>query len=230
MVNEMNKYICSLIVFGLLMAGCGAKESTPEISAETAATLTIEARLPTLEAQVAAVGAQDAATPGLAVTAAVATANAQAGGGLQATSQAIMTQSAAEITPAPFTPQATAIPPAGGAGPGTYDGGDEHDTVLVESMSIGQSVNGELLKAFDAHNWAFEGSAGQVVTIRVEGIGQTDPVVTLLDPAGGVVGQNDDGGGGQNALLKATLESSGTYTIRVTGWKTGQYTLSLSAE
>lgn len=229
MVNEMKKHICSLIIFGLLLAGCGARESTAEVSAEMGATLTIEARLPTLEAQVAAVGAQDAATPDLAVTAAVATADAQAGGGLQATSQAIMTQSAAEITPAPFTPQAAA-PPAGGAGPGTYDGGDEHDTVLVESMSIGQSVNGELLKAFDAHNWTFEGSAGQVVTIRVEGIGQTDPVVTLLDPAGGVVGWNDDGGGGQNALLSATLETSGTYTIRVTGWRTGQYTLSLSAE
>lgn len=234
-INRLRRVVILAALPALLLAACGGR-SGPGQDSDLAATQTIEARLPTLEAQVAGY-VQDAPTPDLPVTAAIATANAEAQGGLDATSQAIMTQSA-EQTPQVFN---TALPTTGtggaaatpasitGAGPGYYDGADEHDTVLVDSTAIGQTVTGELLKAFDAHNWTFEGSAGQAVTIRVDAIGETDPEVMLFDPSGVLLGRDDDGGGGFNAMLTLTLPTAGTYTIRIKGWRTGQYTLSVSS-
>ncbi len=105
-----------------------------------------------------------------------------------------------------------------------YDG---HDTVLVSEIAPGGNVEGTVAQPFDAHNWEFAGRQGQTVTIRVTGQGETDPRVTLFGPDGQVLSENDDSGGTLNSLLQATLPADGRYTIRVTVWVVGPYTLAL---
>ncbi len=111
--------------------------------------------------------------------------------------------------------------------PGAYDGGDGLVTTGGGTLSVGGSAQGTLNSIFEAHNWTFEGQAGQNVTIRVEGQGETDPRAKLLDPEGNVLAEDDDGGGGLNALITYTLPVSGTYTVRVDVFTEGTYTVSV---
>ncbi len=123
------------------------------------------------------------------------------------------------------------IPGAGGGGggsaPNTFDGGDGLDTTGGGTLSVGGSAQGTLNSLFEGHNWTFDGQAGQAVTIRVNGVGDTDPRAKLLDPNGNVIAEDDDGGGGWNALITATLPSSGTYTVRVDVFTEGTYTVTI---
>ncbi len=119
----------------------------------------------------------------------------------------------------------------GGGGNGsssTFDGGDGLSTVGGGSITVGGSQTGSLSSIFDASNWTFQGTAGQTVTIAANGQGDCDPRVKLIDPSGNVVGEDDDSGGGHNALLTATLPSAGQYTIRVDVFTEGTYTLTLN--
>jgi hypothetical protein len=114
----------------------------------------------------------------------------------------------------------------GGAGGNVvYDGGDGYNTTLVETIPLGQTQQSRLDDLFDAHNWQFEGTAGQSVTIRVDGVGDSDPQAKLIDPAGRVIAEDDDGGGGYNALIVTSLPSDGTYTVRIDMWTTGPYSI-----
>ncbi|GAB4483056.1 MAG: hypothetical protein Kow00124_32300 [Anaerolineae bacterium] len=158
--------------------------------------------------------------------------------------QASPTGPISESTPAAETGSAdvstAAAPPAGTLAPGVTpaapgdaalryvgDDYDGHDTVLVSEVAPGTSVEGTVAQPFDAHNWEFAGRQGQTVTIRVAGQGETDPRVTLFGPDGRVLGENDDSGGTLNSLLQVTLPADGRYTIRVTVWVVGPYTLVL---
>jgi hypothetical protein len=114
----------------------------------------------------------------------------------------------------------------GGAGGNVvYDGGDGYNTTLVETIPLGQTQQSRLDDLFDAHNWQFEGTAGQSVTIRVDGVGDSNPQAKLIDPAGQVIAEDDDGGGGYNALIVTSLPSDGTYTVRIDMWTTGPYSI-----
>ena len=110
----------------------------------------------------------------------------------------------------------------------TFDGGDGLSTVGGGSITVGGSQTGSLSSIFDASNWTFQGTAGQTVTIAADGQGDCDPRVKLIDPSGNVIGEDDDSGGGHNALLTATLPSAGQYTIRVDVFTEGTYTLTLN--
>lgn len=111
--------------------------------------------------------------------------------------------------------------------PGAHDGNDGLDTAQCFVIAPGESGSASLESLFEAHNWTFEGQAGQAVTIRVAGEDDTDPRAKLLDPAGNLVDDDDDGGGGWNALITATLPATGTYTIRVDVFSEGNYTVSV---
>jgi hypothetical protein len=104
---------------------------------------------------------------------------------------------------------------------------DNYYTVGGGTLTFGQPVTDTLSELDDAHNWAFEGSAGQTVTISVTGEGECDPQVTLLDLDNNVLAADDDGGGGNNALLTYTLPADGTYIARVDVWEEGQYTITV---
>jgi hypothetical protein len=104
--------------------------------------------------------------------------------------------------------------------------------VTQGAISAGGSVTAELNTLDEAHDWTFEGIAGQQVTIRAEAAQgtSTDPRIHLYDPAGNVIAADDDGGGDTNALISAvSLEQDGTYIIRVDVFTEGEYVLSLEA-
>ncbi len=127
-------------------------------------------------------------------------------------------------TPASHATQPAAAPTL--PGQVYFDGGDEHDTVLVDTIRFGQAINGELHMPFDAHNWLIEGTEGQTLTIWAHGVGEMDPVLSLIGPDGSLLFENDDSSG-YDAVIVATLPTSGTYTIRVKAWVVGSYTLTV---
>ena len=84
---------------------------------------------------------------------------------------------------------------------------------------------------FDAHNWLYEGKEGEFVTIKVIGP-EADPRVSLIGPDGTLLFENDDiiQSVDVNSSIAAFLPTDGVYTVRVTSWNTGNYTLTLTVE
>lgn len=78
----------------------------------------------------------------------------------------------------------------------------------------------------EAHDWEFEGRAGQTITVIVEGEGDVDPRVTLLGPEGMFLSDVNDNEGPVE-VLRYTLPINGIYTIRVDVFQRGAYTITL---
>lgn len=103
---------------------------------------------------------------------------------------------------------------------------------------IGQSYEGEL-SATDGLDeagrptdlWRFSGAAGQRVRIDMSSEA-FDTYLELLDPAGGVLAEDDDGQGeGTDSRITFTLEADGVHQIRARAFAPGgqgAYTLALS--
>jgi hypothetical protein len=93
-------------------------------------------------------------------------------------------------------------------------------------LSPGESQTATLDSLTEAHDWTFEGQAGQQVSIVVEGDDWADPRVTLLSPDGeilAVANRND----GPDEILSHALPADGAYTIRVDVFRAGTYTITL---
>ncbi|NDJ36240.1 MAG: hypothetical protein GYB64_16410 [Chloroflexi bacterium] len=127
-------------------------------------------------------------------------------------------------------PGGNVLPPATPAGnvPGERDGGDGYATSFSATISYGETVNGQLPTDIEAHNWNFTGSAGDSITIRVEGDSTSDPRVKLIGPEGFVLVERDGSGVGGSETISLTLNSSGLHTIRIDMWEPGGYTLTLT--
>lgn len=69
--------------------------------------------------------------------------------------------------------------------------------------------------------YSFEGRAGQQVQIEMTS-GEIDPFLILLDPNGREVAQDDDGGGGKNARIRATLPINGSYLLFANSYDRGE--------
>jgi hypothetical protein len=132
------------------------------------------------------------------------------------------TEAPAETAPTPATDDSTTEPStSGGPGlPSTNQG----------SIDFGESTTAELDTISEAHDWTFEGNAGQSVTIRcnaAEG-SDTDPRIHLYGPDGTVIADDDDSGEDTNALiLNFPLTEDGTYTIQIDVFTPGEYVLTL---
>lgn len=114
------------------------------------------------------------------------------------------------------------------SGPGSYTGGDAYTTTQRGPIQVdGGACTGDVTSITAADNWTFEGKANQIVIIDAVAIGGTDPNLTLIDPAGNVIGQDDDSGGNVNARLVTTLPTAGVYTVRVDVYSEGQYNVSV---
>ncbi|MBD2459629.1 trypsin-like peptidase domain-containing protein [Oscillatoria sp. FACHB-1407] len=72
---------------------------------------------------------------------------------------------------------------------------------------------------FDAYT--FEGRAGQQVVIDMSS-GEIDTYLILLTPDGSDLAQDDDGGGGTNSRIVATLPATGTYTVFANSYGAGE--------
>ncbi len=94
----------------------------------------------------------------------------------------------------------------------------------------GPAVQDRIDGLFEAHNWVFEATAGQTVTIDVEAIGDTDPRLRLLDPDGSLLAEDDDSGydygmGIWDATLVYTFSRDGVYTLRIDVFIGGDFTI-----
>lgn len=68
-----------------------------------------------------------------------------------------------------------------------------------------------------AHYYSFTGNAGQDIRVQMHGDSiDFDSLVYFLDGTGSVIGSNDDGGGGWDALLNTTAPATGVYYIEAT--------------
>ncbi|MBI5957463.1 MAG: PPC domain-containing protein [Chloroflexi bacterium] len=104
----------------------------------------------------------------------------------------------------------------------------------VESMgdlAVGVEASGSISDQSFVHLYAFEGQAGDQVTITMTGDAGLDAYLGLIDPNEEVVAEDDDSGGGMNAQISIRLPESGFYVIVATrngidqGDTAGSYTL-----
>jgi hypothetical protein len=229
----VSRLVIGLVVVGVLLVGTAViliitapnRQAPAGQSVETDGAVSLEQTL--AAEQVQGTGPAEGSIEGVVPTQppAETTESEQAAGGGE------QPPGGAAATPVPGAPAATDA--SQGAAP-TLDqsveyigSADEHDTVLVADLSIGDTVSGTIASAFDAHNWQFQGSAGQAVTINVTAIGDADPEAALYGPDGVLFASNDDSGGTVNSLITATLPSAGTYTVRITAWMVGDYQLTV---
>lgn len=104
-----------------------------------------------------------------------------------------------------------------------------------EPIQIGQMLSRAITQPREIHSFEFQGEAGQIITIRVDGRDGFDPEIVFFAGSLGVL-FDDDSGPGLNALLSGvTLPESGIFRIEIrssfdTGMRTtGPYEISLQA-
>ncbi len=77
---------------------------------------------------------------------------------------------------------------------------------------------------------SFSGATGQEVTIEAHS-DEFDTRISLEDPSGTVIAENDDYGSGTDSRIIQTLNQEGTYTVRISGYwedSEGRYSLTIS--
>lgn len=89
----------------------------------------------------------------------------------------------------------------------------------AQVISLDNTINGTADNE-DLDIYAFEGSAGERVSVEIEGLrlGQTlfDPSITLFDPAGFALGSSDDSAlGRQDGAISVVLTSAGLHHVQV---------------
>ena len=132
-----------------------------------------------------------------------------------------------------YTIVATRYNGSGGSSTGSYTltllTGSPAQNTQAGSISYGQTVTGQISSIRRAERWAFQGTAGDVVIVTMEGTGgELDTFLVLLDPNGDEIAYNDDSGPSLNSRLYSQLPESGTYTIVASRYSgSGSYTLTL---
>lgn len=98
------------------------------------------------------------------------------------------------------------------------------------SLTYGEMVE-SVLEQGERQVWTFEGTAGDVVSISMIGLGDlSDTYLELYAPDGALLTEDDDSGEGYSALIgEYELPQSGTYRIVARAWaaEAGEYELSL---
>lgn len=116
-----------------------------------------------------------------------------------------------------------------------FVGGDPCSTALI--IDFGQTVNGSLAASdcrLDDNSYAdfyvFNGNQGQQITINLSSAA-FDTYLGLANETGTFVIEDNDGGGGSNSRITATLPATGVYIILANSFLPnafGQYSLSLA--
>lgn len=100
-------------------------------------------------------------------------------------------------------------------------------------ISFGQTLSGTINPSSDTDTYYFNGTAGRVMSLRMNANGSSiDSWIELWGP-NGYIGYNDDGGGDRNSLLTTTLSTTGVYRVvarSYNGLSTGTYNVVLTQE
>ncbi len=124
----------------------------------------------------------------------------------------------------------------GGYGTGSYtvtvdvaDFVDDHaDTIAAATAAtLGDAVPGALEYEGDIDFFVFEAEEGELYEVDVALGSLSDSVVTLLGPEGEFLASNDDYGESLASRLYWEAPSSGEYSVVVSGYGTGIYTLTV---
>ena len=102
-------------------------------------------------------------------------------------------------------------------------------TVNVGALQRDSYVEGTLggsgMEVESGALWAFEGRAGQVVSVAARS-SDFDTTLELWGPTGEVIAENDDAGDGTDAEVSVVLTATGRYVVRVAPYEeegTGVY-------
>ncbi len=111
-----------------------------------------------------------------------------------------------------------------------YDGADDYPDSLEEAMSIevDEAVQGALDYHGDADFFTFKAEAGVLYRIEVTLETLPDSMATLYDADGRELESNDDQGDSRASLIHWGAPGSGNYYVKVTGYGTGSYSLTIS--
>ena len=116
------------------------------------------------------------------------------------------------------------------------------NSTTTRSILVGGSIS-DTLETTGDHDWIrIQLTAGQSISVSVDGLTLEDPYLRIFDSNGNLLFQNDDISSGSNrdSLLAFTANYTGTYYIDVAAWEpepgqvppgytgTGTYTLSVS--
>ena len=106
-------------------------------------------------------------------------------------------------------------------------------TTTTASITVGGTVTGTL-ETFGDHDWfRIQLSAGQQITITLNGITLQDPFLRILNSSGGILQENDDISSGviRDSRINFTAPTTGTYYIDAGGWQdnyVGDYQLNVT--
>jgi hypothetical protein len=90
------------------------------------------------------------------------------------------------------------------------------DTLLLPILTAGEAITGEIVDSVSSQLYAFNATAGDVVTIEmVADVPDLDPFLILLDATGSVIAENDDRATDSRdaAITDVELPADGTYIV-----------------
>ena len=107
------------------------------------------------------------------------------------------------------------------------------NATTTASISVGGSVTGTL-ETFGDHDWfRIQLTAGQSITITLNGTTLQDPFLRILNSSGGILQENDDISSGviRDSRISFTAPTTGTYYIDAGAWQdnyVGDYQLNVT--
>ncbi|MBL8146868.1 MAG: hypothetical protein JNL34_10830 [Anaerolineae bacterium] len=101
---------------------------------------------------------------------------------------------------------------------------------LRGTLRDGDLLTGQFISSFERHIYLFEGQAGQIARIALDGQDAVDAALTLYAPDGSLIAADDDSGGERDALLAGIrIVADGTYIVQaISSEGSGPYALGLS--
>ena len=107
---------------------------------------------------------------------------------------------------------------------------DDHPGELegATALTVGVAVDGALEVSFDEDAFSFAAEQGKLYAIDVAPGTLSDPWLELLDAGGLILDQNDDAGDSLAPRIVWEAPDSGWYYVKVGGWGTGSYTLTVA--
>lgn len=99
----------------------------------------------------------------------------------------------------------------------------EENQKSIKPISLAQEESGSLSSESQVDEWIYSASTGENLQVQVTGDGITDAQLSILDPNGKEIAQDDDGAGGLDSLVNFSTATSGDYVFQVSAVIPGEY-------